>query len=233
LMKYKLPGCELAEIGGGIGQFSYLVKQAGYIQTTFELSEAICDWGRQNLNVVMHQGEISDINKEYEVIVSFDVLEHITEPKLFITQCLKHLKHSGVLCIQTPCFSNQNVSDKSNRFRQLLIKDEHVFLYSRKSIQLLLEEAGLKYFQFEPAVFGDDYDMFLFASREPMIKNTDKEIDEYLNSIEPGRLLKSMMSLYHDVNEKEHVINELVRYKEYLEEERLMQRFTRKRKNKR
>ncbi len=221
LMKYRLPKATVAEIGAGIGQFSYLMKQAGYEQTGFELSEEICKYAAETLDVNMHQGDISDIDKKYDVIVSFDLLEHIVDPISFIQRCKEHLKEDGIFCFQTPCYnpklSYEEMKEKEPRFQSHLTEFQHINLFSRESAEKLLRENGFNYINFEPAVFGDDYDMFVFASRTPMKQNSADEMNAYLNSTDNGRLIKSMTTLYQQVNEKQKVIEELVAYKEYLE----------------
>ena len=78
-----------------------------------------------------------------------------------------------------------------------------MFLYSRESVTALLKKYGFEFITFEPAFFGDDYDMFLFASRKPIQINSAEKIDEYLNSIPSGRLIKAMMVLFDEKGKKE------------------------------
>lgn len=224
LLKYRLPPASVAEIGAGIGQFSYLILRTGYEQMGFELSENICKYAEETLGVVMHKGDIGDISEKFDIIISFDLLEHIIDPSDFIERCKQHLKEDGIFCFQTPCYdyglSYEEMKEKAPRFQNLLTEFQHINLFSRESAVKLLKEQGFNYINFEPAVFGDDYDMFVFASRVPMKQNTEEEINAYLDSIENGRLLKSMISLYKQVNEKQKVIEELVAYKNYLESEK-------------
>lgn len=221
LLKYRLPQASVAEIGAGLGQLSYLMKQTGYKQIGFELSKEICKYAAETLKVLMHQGDIDDVSDQFDMIVSFDLLEHIVEPNDFMERCKRHLSEDGIFCFQTPCYnpnlSYEEMKEKAPRFQSLLTEFQHVNLFSRQSATKLLRDHGFEYIQFEPAVFGDDYDMFVFASRAPMKHNTDNEINEYLDFIECGRLIKSAISLYKQVNEKQKVIEELVAYKDYLE----------------
>lgn len=223
MFKYQLPSIDIAEIGAGLGQFCYVLKQAGYKTIGFELSKEICDYAMKWGNVNLHQGDISDIPKIYNVICSFDLIEHILDINDFIERCKEHLCEGGIFCFQTPCYheemSYEQMQNRLPRFKEHMKEEQHIWLFSKKSVEKLLREHGFNYINFEPAVFGDDYDMFVFASREPMKQNTEEEINEYLNSTENGRLIKSMISLYTQVNEKQKVIEELVAYKNYLENE--------------
>ena len=221
LMKYRLPKAKVAEIGAGLGQLCYLLKQAGYEPYGFELSGEICAYAENTLKINMHRGDISAVSGQYDMIAAFDLLEHLVNPRDFVSQCARHLKEDGILCFQTPCYdpslTYEEMKEKAPRFESLLTEFQHINLFSRNSMKKLLKESGFSYICFEPAVFGDDYDMFVFASRQPMKKNTDDEINRYLNSAPRGRLIKSMITLYTQVNEKQRVIEELVAYKDYLE----------------
>lgn len=223
LLKYSGGGIRVAEIGAGIGQFCYLMKRAGFKPTGFELSKEICNYAEETLNVDMYQGDIGEVSETFDMIVAFDLLEHIVDPDNFIKRCGKHLKADGIICLQTPCYnpdlSYEDMLEKAPRFQTHLTEFQHINLFSKKAAEKLLRRQGFNYINFEPAVFGDDYDMFVFASREPMKQYGEKEINEYLNSVESGRLIKSMCSLYQQVNEKQKVIEELAAYKNYLEKE--------------
>ena len=98
-MKYCLPQAKVAEIGAGIGQMAYLMKKVGYDHTGFELSEEICHYAEETLKVKMHQGDIGDVNDKYDMIISFDLLEHILTPNDFIRRCVNHLKKGEALCL--------------------------------------------------------------------------------------------------------------------------------------
>ena len=220
-LKYRLPKAKVAEIGAGLGQMLYLMKQVGYQEIGFELSKEICEYNKKNLGVNMYQGDIGETDNKFDFIMAFDLLEHIIEPEEFLKRCTNHLAASGIICIQTPCYNEKwsydEMLEKAPRFKNLLTEFQHIHLFSRSSMEKLLREQGFEYINFEPAVFGDDYDMFVFASKTPMKQNTEEEIDTYLNSIPTGRMIKSMISLYTQVNEKQKVIDELVAYKNYLE----------------
>lgn len=77
----------------------------------------------------------------------------------------------------------------------MLVEDQHIYLYSKASMRELLKAAGVEYIQFLPAFFGDDYDMFLVASRKPLRVNSDREIEEFLNGTPNGRLVKAMLAM--------------------------------------
>jgi len=210
LLKYILPGTLIAEIGCGLGQFPYLIKQTGYKQEAFELSKDICAYSSRELKINISNDVIQKSQFSFDAILAFDLIEHLTDPKNFISELLDKLETNGILCFQTPCYdenlSYEDMLKFKPKFEQLLISNEHIFLFSKTSIEYLLKDIDVNYIQFEPAFFGDDYDMFVFASRKPMKINTSQEIEKSLNSIENGRIIKALLALFE---EKAEVIKKL------------------------
>ena len=202
ILKYVKLGSSVAEVGCGLGQLQYVMKQLGYNQLAYELSPDICDYVKNNLGVNTHCGPMEAQNEKYDGILAFDLFEHLMEPLQFMEQCKKSLKENGVLCFQTPCYdphlSYDEMKKIKGRFEEQLKFEQHIYLYSKDSIIELLQRFGFKHIIFEPAFFGGDYDMFLFASRKEIAINTQEEIDNFLNSVENGRLVKAILRLVEE-----------------------------------
>lgn len=209
-MQYQLPGSgTVAEVGCGLGQFSYLMKQCGYDQTAFELSPYICDYIRSTLNINIRCGGLKKSLKPYTAIVAFDVLEHFTDPNEEIEVAKELLTEDGILFFQTPVYDSkltyQEMLEKRPRFFEQLRENEHVYLYSKESICEFLKRHGFAYVEFMDAFFGNDYDMFFAASRKPLRRYTQKEIDRALEQQTAGWLVKAMLELSeeHEVQQQE------------------------------
>ena len=190
----------VAEIGCGLGQMAYLMKMLGFAQTAFELSPAICKFIKEKLDVNVVCGDFAESEEQYDAILAFDLFEHILQPEEFLQGCARHLREGGVICFQTPCYdeklSYEEMCQKKPRFKNLLVKDQHIYLYSRDSITAILQNHGFKQIIFEPAFFGDDYDMFFFASKSSIQQNSKEAIENFLNSANNGRLVKAMIALF-------------------------------------
>ncbi|MBN7774045.1 class I SAM-dependent methyltransferase [Clostridium aminobutyricum] len=224
LLKYVKAGNSIAEIGCGIGAFSYLLKQMDFQQIAFELSPDICQYIRTTLQVNVVCGELSNSSQKFNAIVAFDVIEHIIEPEKFIFDLSKKLTQDGIICLQTPVYDEElnyeeMLRDKP-RFKSLLIDGEHLYLFSKKSMKLLLNKWGFKYINFETPIFGDDYDMFLFASKSPFNFNSDIDIENILNNLGTGRLTKAMISLRESEISLRSQLAEAGRYLEICEKDR-------------
>ncbi|HJB21679.1 MAG TPA: methyltransferase domain-containing protein [Candidatus Fournierella merdavium] len=207
VLKYaKLGGC-VAEVGCGLGQLQYVLKRIGYQQLAYELSPDICRYMEDTLGVSAHCGSFERSDKPYDAILAFDLFEHLLEPEEFLSACADSLQTDGVLMMQTPCYdaalSYDEMLIQKPRFKELLRPEQHLYLFSRESIAEILHKHGFVNVVFEPAYFGDDYDMFFVASKGELCQNTKDEIDEYLNRQENGRLVKAMIALQDENREWE------------------------------
>jgi len=205
IFKYAALGGIVTEIGCGLGQLQYVLRCLEYNQLAYELSPYICDYMTSNLGINTFCGtfRLDDIKKD--IVCIFDLFEHLDNPNEFLDICYSSLKDTGVLIMQTPCFddslSYEQMLQKKGRFKEQLKSDQHIYLYSKYSIQKILKEKGFNYIIFEPAFFGDDYDMFIIASKNDIKQNEEKEIDKFLNSVSIGRIVKALIHLFDDNEE--------------------------------
>ena len=213
LLKFRLPSAKVLEIGCGLGQYSYLLMQSGYSVTATELSENVCNYIRENLFIDIKCGDLSVINGIFDIIIANDVVEHILDIETFLKQINEVFDDNGLLVLQLPCYnpnySYDEVVLKEMKFINLLTPDQHIYLYSKESIENLLKKHGFDYINYETPIFGEDYDMFLFASRKPLNINNDEKIDKKLNSLTNGRIIKSLINLYNDKEKNLSTINQI------------------------
>jgi 2-polyprenyl-3-methyl-5-hydroxy-6-metoxy-1,4-benzoquinol methylase len=212
-LKYLLPPAAVAEIGGGLGQFSYLLKQASFSEVCYELSPEICAYARETLDVNMIAGDFLKADGSYDCIAAFDLLEHILEPESMIAAMANKSHEGGLICLQTPCYDDAlgyyEMLKEKPRFAEQLKPKQHIYLFSRSSIERLLRTNGFPYIAFEPAIFGDDYDMFLFASKKPLHINSSQKINADLCSRPNGYLLNALLDLNVDMRAKQREFMEV------------------------
>lgn len=207
VLKYAKFEGRVAEVGCGLGQLQYVLKKIGYQQLAYELSPEICQYMKDTLDVSVHCGPFERNEQPYDAILAFDLFEHLLEPEEFLSVCADSLQTDGVLMMQMPCYdatlSYDEMLIQKPRFKGHLKPEQHLYLFSRESITEILHEHGFLNVIFEPAYFGDDYDMFLVASKGKLCQNTKDEIDEYLNCQKNGRLVKAIITLQEEKREWE------------------------------
>ena len=201
LLKYCLPPAKVLELGCSHGSFVALLRQAGYDASGVELSPWVVEFGQQTFGVPISVGPVEAIDiapGSLDVIALMDVLEHLPEPVATMAHCLALLKPDGLLLIQTPQFKEgTNYTDLMKNqapFLQMLIPDEHIYLFSECSVTRLFQQLGAEYIEFEPAIFGQ-YDMFFVVSRAPLVPQTFAQTEAAILATPTGRLALALLDL--------------------------------------
>lgn len=200
IIKYIPLNTSVAEIGCGLGPLSYILKMLGYTQTAYEISPEICEFIKRKMGLNTVCGEFGSVNEIYESILTFDLLEHLIDPKAFMKECRARLWGKSIFCCQTPCYTEEWTYEEMLRekkeFSCLMVPEEHIFIYSKRSITKLLADAGFPYVVFEPPAFGEYYDLFLFASPKPITCVTDAEIEREFLETPNGLLIKTWLDFF-------------------------------------
>ena len=201
LLKYALPPAQVLEVGCGHGSFVALMQQAGYKATGVELSPWVVDYAKKTFNIDVRIGPVESLglsHGSFDVIVLMDVLEHLSDPVATISHCINLLKDNGFLLIQTPKFKEQlshnDLIDQGDRFLEMLIPDEHIYLFSERSARALFKLLGAEYVYFEPAIFSH-YDMFFVVSRMLFLMHEIEEIETTLLVNPNGRFALALLDL--------------------------------------
>ncbi|MDP2253834.1 MAG: methyltransferase domain-containing protein, partial [Thiobacillus sp.] len=133
-----------------------------------------------------------------DVIALMDVLEHLPDPVATMAHCLQLLKPDGILLIQTPQFKEEMdytaLVETKGAFLEQLKADEHLYLFSDRSVTRLFQQLGAEYIEFVPAIFGI-YDMFFAVSRAQLQVNIPEQVDSALLSTSNGRLALALLDL--------------------------------------
>lgn len=143
LTKLNLPsGSKLLDIGSGHGVLLEVAKGMRLRATGVELSPVIAeDCHKRGLDVVI--GEFPDAIKpgeKYDAVIMLDVLEHMTDPLVTLSQVKKVLAKNATLLVQVPNMASLLVAiegeDNSN------YGYGHWSYFTPKSLRSLIEKAG-------------------------------------------------------------------------------------------
>ncbi|WP_185218909.1 class I SAM-dependent methyltransferase [Paraburkholderia dinghuensis] len=201
LLKYRLPGSKVMELGCSHGSFVALLRHAGFEASGVEMSPWVVDFGKKTFNVPIYVGPVENLDipeGSVDVIALMDVMEHLPDPVATLTHCLKLLKPDGVLLIQTPQFKREmkytELLEANGAFLEQLKSDEHLFLFTAESATRLFRQIGAEHMQFEPAIFSR-YDMFFAVSRVPLQTHAPQEVEAALMAVPNGRMTLALLDL--------------------------------------
>lgn len=136
----------LLEIGPGFGTFASVATDSGAfdrvmaVEPTPEMATACRARG---IDVI--EKRVEDVGAEVgavDVVVSFEVIEHLFEPRGFIAQCRTLVRPGGLLVLSCPNGSGFDIALLGAK--ALAVDAEHVNLFNPVSLSQLLERSGFE-----------------------------------------------------------------------------------------
>jgi len=201
LLKYRLPPASVLELGCAHGSFVALLRQSGFEASGVEMSPWVVSFARETFGIPVQVGPVETLDLpagSLDVIALMDVLEHLPDPQATMSRCLELLKPDGLLLVQTPEFRegmrHAVLSESQSPFLEQLKADEHLYLFSERSVRELFHRLGVEHLCFEPAIFAH-YDMFFVARRSPLVEYTPASIETALLATPGGRMVLALMDL--------------------------------------
>jgi 2-polyprenyl-3-methyl-5-hydroxy-6-metoxy-1,4-benzoquinol methylase len=197
LMTYRLPPAKVLELGCAHGGSVALMNWAGFEATGLELSPWVVDFAKKTFEIPMVLGPLEDAglpSATFDVIVLYDVLEHLPDPLATMRAAASLLTVDGIFIVQTPNYTEDLVYtemvERNDRFLDQMKAIEHIHLFSHRSISQFFKQLGFGFLAFERQLF--DYDMYFVASRQQLVCNTDEQIGHNLLQRPSGRMVQAL-----------------------------------------
>ena len=136
----------LLEVGASFGHFLAAARRL-FAAYGIEPNPSVVEWSRSNLRVENIVGSVYAIPPSlpapFDVVVAWDVIEHLDEPRRAITMCRSYLKRGGWLFLSTPDAGSIIARLMGSRW---MYQDplQHVNLFSRANLTRVLEECGFR-----------------------------------------------------------------------------------------
>lgn len=134
---------KILDVGCGIGYFLEAAKKRGWeVYGTEYTPEAIeiCE----NKGIEMKEGKLDPSNykeESFDVITSFEVLEHINNPIEEIGNFNKLLRKGGLVYLTTPNF-NSLLRYRLKAEYNVIVYPEHLSYYTPRTLKLLFRNSG-------------------------------------------------------------------------------------------
>ena len=145
------PG-RMLEVGAYCGLFMQEAGRRGWVVDGIEPSEWAACYARETLGVNVHGGLLAEnrskLHDKYDVVVSWDVLEHVRDPLQFVRECAEYLDVGGLFCFSTLDVDTWFPRLFGTRWPWLI--DMHLYYFDRHVIKDLLARAGLELLRAEP-----------------------------------------------------------------------------------
>ena len=146
VQKFTPKGGRILEIGSGHGFFLDVMNKKDYEILGIEISKEKRKFVKSVTNVKILNVNINETVPDigpFDTIVFFHVLEHITNPELFLNNCKKLLKHNGCIIAEVPNYDDFQIT--LNKFyRNFYWQRAHLSYFNPKSITTIFKKSGLK-----------------------------------------------------------------------------------------
>ncbi len=142
--KFRKTG-KLLDVGSGIGYFLEEAKKRGWEAYGTEYTDDAVEICR-NKGIIMNKGMLDTANyppESFDVITSFEVIEHINNPQEELANFNSILRKGGLVYCTTPNFNSilrYRLKEKYN----VITYPEHLSYYTPKTIKRVFEESGFK-----------------------------------------------------------------------------------------
>ena len=127
------------EIGCGFGDFLLKLKSKATLHVSgIELNQdSVYQCRKKGLDVenAFIEDKAKEVEEEFDVVCSFQVLEHVTNIKSFLDASIKVLKKGGLLMIAVPF--NDPFLFKNDKFNTLNMPPHHMGLWGKKAFENL------------------------------------------------------------------------------------------------
>lgn len=137
LDRYLEKGDTVLEIGCGWGDNLRRLRDKGFAVIGIDKDSAVCD-GETILNYDIYDFQYG---KKFDFIYGIHLLEHIPDPRSFISWLINNLKEKGSFVLELPNLDEPlRTLYKNKRFEKFYWYPYHLFFYNADSVKKLMAE---------------------------------------------------------------------------------------------
>ena len=134
---------DILDFGSGNGGYLKYAKKSAKSVSALELETAIS--GQYKEYAIELYRDIKELDKEFDLITMFHVLEHLSEPKEMLVKLASKLRDGGKIIVEVPNSEDALLTlYESEPFSKFTYWSCHLFLFNVKTLQELAQQSGLK-----------------------------------------------------------------------------------------
>jgi 2-polyprenyl-3-methyl-5-hydroxy-6-metoxy-1,4-benzoquinol methylase len=138
-----LPEPRILDVGAGNGYFVSLARQEFHFDADgLEISDTAISYARTMFGLELLKGDLHGLPREYNAVCSFNVIEHVTDPKELLQGMRERLVDGGYLFLSTPnpsCIHRRLLGLKK---WNMVDPPHHINLFPREALAAMLRNAG-------------------------------------------------------------------------------------------
>lgn len=137
--KHRVAGGRLLEIGAGTGYLSRRLLDQGWFVDSIEPGSGYKDhWRRYGVEVINDFFPSTAVQGQYDVIVFYTVLEHISDTTTFLRTVRDHLAPGGTVILSVPDCTEEIIAGDPS-----MLLHEHFQYFTKPVLERTLAAAGL------------------------------------------------------------------------------------------
>lgn len=152
----------LLEVGASSGQFLVNIKNRVALVHAIELDKACCAFMQAELGISADSEflrESAFADETYDVVCSFQVMEHVDDPVAFLRDLHQSAKKGGTIFVEVPNLHDSLLSVwKVNSYQKFFYHSAHLHYFTEYSLKKSATLAGLTPNQVEVS-FVQDYNI--------------------------------------------------------------------------
>lgn len=182
----------ILDIGCGVGELIDVFKDNDWDCDVVELNPAAIKW-LKNKGHNVHNVHFENFNtsKKFDVIMAWNVIEHVLDPKGFLKKSFELLKPGGLFVSEVPhgnSFLIDYCRETGKDPLRILQGEQHIMLYSIKAYEELHSNAGFK--KILTKTNGLDYSTVLKINNQKIENNLVLNVQELIDKKNYGDLLR-------------------------------------------
>lgn len=146
MLRPKLAAASVLDFGCGCGGFLLKARELAKIAEGIELEKRVQEFFREKELTVWPSLEQAKVNgtKKFDLITSFHVFEHLSDPRQMLQALVELLADNGELIIEVPSSSDALLTlYECEPFSRFTYWSQHLFLFNQHTLSELVKQAGL------------------------------------------------------------------------------------------
>lgn len=140
----------LLDVGAGNGYFVRVAaREFGLRASGLEISAEETRFARETVGVALINRDVSDHRQRYDVVTSFNVLEHVPHPQAFLSALVARVQPGGLLVLTTPNPGCIHARVRGLEKWNMVDPPHHLNLFSRRALHDLLRARNLEVLRYE------------------------------------------------------------------------------------
>jgi SAM-dependent methyltransferase len=136
------------EVGCASGGMLKAARDRGFAATGVEISAEAAAYGLNHERLDIRIGRMEEhrfADSAFDLVMVYDVLEHVSSPAALLTECARVLAPGGALCVHTAC-GERSWTARLAGHRYFLADPSggHIVLFSPGTLRRYVERAGLE-----------------------------------------------------------------------------------------